>query len=212
MKKALRKGIIALLLLCLSATCFTGCGGDQTVEIENGVTAYLMAVSGFNLRGMKSCLAEGENKDFGIDTSVLDKGYVQTETYKKQVESMFKALGATMEFTVDSTEQTGKDTALTTVTITCADSNEEAVEEYTHRKVDEYVQTHPEMALKTDLERNDIAITVMAKAFNEFVQLQPRMEKKIQILLVKKGGGWKIAPASENKELKEFLTSVFGTF
>ena len=212
MIKIVQKSVSVILLTILIMTCFAGCGNDEKVEIENGVTAYLMAVSGFNLRGMQSCLAEGSNKDFGVDTSVIESGYVQTDTYKKQVESMFKALGATMEFTVDSTEKTDDSTAIAMVTLKCADANEAAVEEYTHRKVDEYIQAHPETVLKTDLDRNDISITVMAQAFNEFVQLQPKVETKVSIVLTKKNGAWKIAAVSENGELKAFLTSVFGTF
>ncbi len=210
LKQMINKSIVILLTLALTAS-FAGCGRQDKTQIENCVSVYLTAVSGFNLDAMNLCLEDGENKDYGIDTSTFESAYVQTDTYKKQVESMFKALSATILFTVDSSEQTSNTTAVVNVTVSSADVSETAVGEYMQRKVDEYAQEHPELASKTDLEQNDMNITVMANAYKEFVKLQPRVEHSFEIFVCKKDNQWKIAGASKNTQLVGFLKNTYGT-
>lgn len=212
MKQTVRKGTVALLLTALIAMTCVGCGSDGINTAESSVVTYLTAVSGFNLDVMESFLAEGTNADYGIDTSVMESGYSQTDTYKKAVEDMFKALSATMAFTIDACEMKTEDTAVVSVTIKCADANETAVGEYMQQKVNEYAQAHPVMFQLSEVEQNDVAISVMADAYKEFLQLQPKIETKIDIAASKVDGKWKIASASENAALKEFFAGTYGTF
>lgn len=201
--------MISLLLVC--GTICTGCGKDLT-EAESAVKAYLMAISGFNLDAMQSCLSEGTNEDFGVDTAVFESSYVQTDTYKKAVESMFKSLSGTVEFTINSSEEIAKDTVSVGVTVKCANVEKSEVDEYMQAKMDEYTTLHPELQQKTALDQNDIGITVMADAYNEFVQLQPKTSTFLDIVVKKINGSWKIVNGEENADLKKWLSDVYGTF
>ncbi len=201
--------MVSMLLVC-GMIC-TGCGKDLT-GAENAVKAYLMAVSGFNLDAMQSCLSEGTNEDFGVDTTVFESSYVQTDTYKKSVESMFKSLSSTVEFTINSSEEIAKNTVSVGVTVKCANVDKAAVDEYMQTKMDEYATLHPELEQKTALDQNDIGITVMADAYKEFVQLQPKTSAFLDIVVKEINGNWKIVNGEENAELKKWLTDVYGTF
>ncbi len=201
--------MISMILVC-GMIC-AGCGKDLT-GAENTVKAYLMAVSGFNLDAMQSCLSEGTNKDFGVDTAIFESSYVQTDTYKKSVESMFKSLSNTVEFTINSSEEIAKNTVSVGVTVKCANVDKATVDEYMQTKMDEYATLHPELTQKTALDQNDISISVMAGAYNEFVQLQPKTSTFLDIVVKEINGKWKIVNSEENANLKKWLSDVYGTF
>ena len=213
MKQAAEKNFARILLsaLLLAVLLTAGCSNDQK-EAENSVQAYLTAVSGFNLDAMETCLTEGKNEDFGIDTSMLSKNYVQTDTYKKAVDTMFKSLSATMEFSVNSSEKKTDDTMVVSTTIKYADVNEEAVEQFMQQKTDEYFKEHPELEKKTEIEQSDTGITVMANAYKEFLQTQGKISKDVDITVVRKDGKWKILNGEENSDLKNLLTDIYSTF
>lgn len=211
MKKTLRRSLALILSVLMVAVSFAGCGKDVK-EAEDVVQAYFTAISGFNLDAMETCLSEGSNKDMGVDTSSFERDYVQTDIYKKSVESMFKTLSNTISFTTEGGEIKEDKTAVVAVTVKHADVNQEAVDEFIQTKMDEYLEKHPELLDKTELDQNDINIQVMASAYNDFVKLQPKVSKTLDVVLVKKDGKWKISNATENKELKTLLQGIYGTY
>ncbi len=212
MRRNLKKTIISVILV--AATFFTyGCSGDGDIKkAETTAKAYLTAVSGFNLDAMETYLSEGTNEDFGIDTTAISKDYQQTDTYKKAVESMFKALGGTMEYTINSSEKIDKETVEIRATIKYADANQEAVDKYMQQRADEYVQMHPEFFYKTELEQSDVGITVMADAYKTFLQMQGKLSRDIKMTLVKKDDMWKVLNGDENRDLVNLFSDIFGTY
>jgi lipoprotein len=210
MKKNMSKGFVWVAVLA-AALLFAGCS-DGTKEAENAAKAYLTAVSGFNLDVMEACLSEGKNEDFGIDTTVIAKDHEQTDTYKKAVESMFKALSGTVEYSIGQSEQRDKNTVVVNTEIRHADVNKEAVDQFMQQKMDEYADAHPELSQKTEIEQSDVGITVMADAYKTFLQTQNKISSEVAITLVRAGGSWKILNGEENRELKNLLTEIFGTF
>lgn len=211
MKKTLRRSLALILSVLMVAVSFAGCGKDVK-EAEDVVQAYFTAISGFNLDAMETCLSEGSNKDMGVDTSSFERDYVQTDIYKKSVESMFKTLSNTISFTTEGGEIKEDKTAVVAVTLKHADVNQEAVDEFIQTKMDEYAAKHPELLDKTELDQNDINIQVMASAYNDFVKLQPKVSKTLDVVLTKKDGKWKILNGAENSELKALLQSIYGTY
>lgn len=210
MKKNMSKGFVWVAVLA-AALLFAGCS-DGTKEAGNAAKAYLTAVSGFNLDVMEACLSEGKNEDFGIDTTVIAKDHEQTDTYKKAVESMFKALSGTVEYSIGQSEQRDKNTVVVNTEIRYADVNKEAVDQFMQQKMDEYADAHPELSQKTEIEQSDVGITVMADAYKTFLQTQNKISSEVAITLVRAGGSWKILNGEENRELKNLLTEIFGTF
>lgn len=211
MRKMLRRNLALILSILMVAISFAGCGKDIK-EAEDVVQAYFTAISGFNLDAMETCLSEGENKDMGVDTTTFERDYVQTDIYKKSVESMFKTLSNTISFTTNGGELKDEKTAVVNVTVSHSDVNQEAVDEFIQTKMDEYATKHPELAEKTELDQNDINIQVMASAYNDFVKLQPKVSKTLDVVLIKKDGKWKILNGNENKELKTLLQGIYGTY
>lgn len=211
MNRKLCKSLALVLSVLMVAVHFVGCSTSEK-DAEEVVQAYFTAVSGFNLDAMEICLSKGTNKDMGVDTSSFEDDYVQTDTYKKSVESMFKTLSKTITFSIDGSEIKDGKTAVVTVTIKHADVNQEAVDEFMQTKMDEYATKHPELSEKTELDQNDTNIQVMANAYNDFVKIQPKVSKTIGVALVKKDGKWKIVNGSENKELKTVLEGIYGTY
>ena len=211
MKNLLRKSLALILSILMVAVGFSGCGKGAK-EAEEVARAYFTAVSGFNLDAMKTCLSKGDNKDMGIDTTTFGNDYVQTDTYKKSVESMFKTLSSSITFAVEKSEIKDEETAVVTVTVKHADVNQEAVDEFIQTKMDEYATKHPEISEKTELDQNDTNIQVMASAYNDFVKLQPKVSETIDVFLTKKDGKWKILNRAENKELKTLLQGIYGTY
>ena len=210
MKRNFAKTLLLTLLLIFSISA-AGCSGDVK-DAENAVQAYLTAVSGLNLDAMEACLSEGKNKDFGIDTSAMSRSYEQTDAYKKAVESMFKSLSGTIEFSFEQTEKTERNKMVVLTKIKFADVNKEAVDEYMQRKTGEYAEDHPELAQRTDIEQSDVGISIMADAYKTFLQTRSKIEKKVPITVVRKGGEWKILNGDENRELKKLFSDIFGTF
>ncbi len=211
MKKLLRRNLALILSMLMVAVSFAGCGEDAK-KAEEAAQAYFTAVSGFNLDAMKISLSEGNNKDMGIDTTTFGKDYVQTDIYKKSVESMFKTLSSSITFAIEKSELEDKDIAVVTMTVSHADVNQAAVDEFIQTKMDEYATKHPELSEKTALDQNDINIQVMANAYNDFVKLQPKVSETIDVVLVKKDGKWKILNGTENRELKTLLQGIYGTY
>ena len=210
MKYTGRKILAVLLMLCALLTA-AGCRTDLT-EAENTVQVYLMALSNFNLDAMKASLTEGTNEDMGIDTSVYQSEFVQTDVYKKSVDTMYKALSKTVEFTIHSAEKQEDGSYLVDTTVKCADVNQEAVDEFMQIRMDEYTQKHPEILEKTELDQNNIGITVMAEAYGEFVQLQPKAERDIKISVSGENDQWRIISDERNNDLKQWIKDMFGTY
>ncbi len=209
MRNVTRKMIT--IWLCLIMLFCVGCSSALT-KAENIVQVYLTALTNFNLDAMKTSLTEGTNEEMGIDTSVYESNYVQTDTYKKAVDSMYKALGRTIEFTIKGSEKQEDGTVVVHTTLKCADVNETAVDEFMQIRMDEYVQKNPSYAEKTELDQNNIGITVMAEAYAEFVQLQPKTSDDVDIYVKKMDGQWRIINGDQNAELKDWISGVFGTF
>ena len=210
MKYMGRKIITILLILC-AVMSVAGCQ-DELTEAKNTVQVYLTALSNFNLDAMKTSLDQGTNEDMGIDTSVYQSTYIQTDTYKKAVDSMYKSLSNMMEFTIHEAEKQEDGSYLVYTTLKCADVNREAVDTFMQIRVDEYTQKHPEILQKTELDQNNIGIQVMAEAYREFVQLQPKVSADVKIAVCKTGGNWRIISDDRNQELKQWIQDMFGTF
>lgn len=200
-----------IMVLCMCVVMLCGCGSNTT-EAENTVQAYFTALANFNLDAMEASLTEGTNEDMGIDTSVYESHYVQTDTYQKAVISMHKALGKTIEFTINGSEKQEDSTVLVRTALKCADVNKVAVGQFIQARMDEYIKKHPEFETKTELDQNNIGITVMAEAYAEFVQLQPKVSKDVNIAVTKKDGQWRIINGEQNQQLKQWLSEVFETF
>lgn len=211
MKKFVKCFAAWLLLFC-TVLLSVGCSEKNMKNAENTVKTYFTAVSSFNLAAMETCLSDGTNKDFGIDTTVITKGYEQTDAYKKAVESMFKALCGTVEYTIGTSEQQKKDRVVVNITVRYADVNQEAVEQFTRQKVDEYLQDNPQLLQKTEIDRDNIGIEVMADAYKTFLQTQSKISNDISVTVVRVGNQWKILNGEENRELIDWLTDIFGTF
>ena len=212
MKLYFKKILLGAFTILLSALLLCGCNEEALKSAESVVHTYLTALSGFNVKAMESCLSEGTNKDFGIDTSIIGTDYVQTATYKKAVESMLKGLSGTIQFSINSSEVATDNTIVVNVTISAADVKQEDVDSYMVSRMDAYVQAHPELAGKSDLEQNDISIQVMSETYNEFVKLQPKVEQTFDITLIEKDDSWKIASSDANKPLVDWLSDLYGTF
>ena len=210
MNKNITKVLFLVVALAIALIC-AGCS-DDIKDAENTAKAYLTAVSGFNLDMMETFLSEGENEDFGIDTTVIAKNYEQTDTYKKAVESMFKALSGTIEYSIGSSEQRDKNTVVVNANVQFADVNKEAVDQFMQQKMDEYAEAHPKLAQKTEIEQSDIGITVMADAYKTFLQTQNKISKDVAVTVVRIGDQWKILNGEENRDLINLFTDIFGTF
>lgn len=205
------KKTIAVLLALSVLLCMTGCKKDLT-KAENAVQVYLTALAGFNLDAMEAILTEGSNEDMGVDLSAYEKDFVVTDEHKATLDTMYKALCETAGFQINSSEQIEKGTVKVYVTLKRADVQEAAVDEYMQAKMAAYMEAHPKMLEKTELEQTNIGITVMTQAYKEFVKVQPKIEKELGILVRKTDGKWKIVNDSGNRELKQWLGDMFGIF
>lgn len=201
------KRLLSIVMLLAVLLTFTGCG-NGTAEAENLLKTYFSALNGFNTDAMKKCLISDNEYDIGFSTESISDSYVQTDNYKKSVESMFKGLSDTFIFTINSNEVVDKATVKFNVTIKHADVNEEAVNNYIQRKVDNYVEKHPEYFDLNEIEQSDTSIAVMADAYSQYLQITERVTKDIDILVTKVDNNWKIETA-KNYELFDLLTTVF---
>ena len=52
----------------------------------------------------------------------------------------------------------------------------------------------------------------MADAYKTFLQTQNKISSEVAITLVRVRDQWKILNGEENRELKNLLTEIFGTF
>ncbi len=201
------KRLLSIVVLVAVMLTFTGCS-NSTAEAESLLKTYFSALNGFNTDAMKKCLVSDNEYDIGFSTETISDGYVQTDNYKKSVESMFKGLSNTFVFTINSTEAVDKTTVKFNVTIKHADVNEEAVNAYVQGKVDNYVTKHPSYFDLNEIEQSDTSIAVMADAYKQYLQITERVTKDIDILVTKVGNNWKIETA-KNYELFNLLTEVF---
>lgn len=201
------KRLLSIVILVVVLLTFTGCG-NGTAEAENLLKTYFSALNGFNTDAMKKCLISDNEYDIGFSTETISDGYVQTDNYKKSVESMFKGLSDTFVFTINSSEAVDKTTVKFNVTIKHANVDEEAVNNYVQGKVDNYVTKHPSYFDLNEIEQSDTSIAVMADAYNQYLQITERVTKDIDVLVTKVGNNWKIETA-KNYELFELLTTVF---
>ena len=209
MKYLTRKVVAFFLLLTLLAT--VGCT-EQTSNATTAVQVYMVALSNFNLSAMEDSITEGSNQDMGIDTSIYEVHNVQTDAYKKAVDSMYHALSETIEFEIHGTEDVGDGIMLVDTTLKCADVNQQAVAELVQSKVDEYIRKHPSYERKTETEKNDIAIRIIAEAYKEFVRIEPKVSEKIKIAVTETDNGWRVINGDRNYDLKQWIQGVFGTF
>ena len=201
------KRLLSIVMLFVLLLTFAGCG-NSTAGAEELLKTYFSALNGFNTDAMKKCLVSDNEYAIGFSTETISDGYVQTDNYKKSVESMFKGLSDTFVFTINSSEAVDKTTVKFNVTVKHADVNEEAVNSYIQKKVDNYVIKHPSYFDLNEIEQSDTSIAVMADAYNQYLQITQRVTKDIDILVTKVGNSWKIETA-KNYELFELLTEVF---
>ena len=117
-----------------------------------------------------------------------------------------------MEYSIGQSEQRDKNTVVVNTEIRYADVNKEAVDQFMQQKMDEYADAHPELSQKTEIEQSDVGITVMADAYKTFLQTQNKISSEVAITLVRVRDQWKILNGEENRELKNLLTEIFGTF
>ncbi len=125
---------------------------------------------------------------------------------------MFKTLSNTILYTIDGSAAKEDGKTAVSVTVSHADIDKTALDEFIQAKIDEYVQNHPEVLEQTEIEQNDINIQLMANAYNKFVKLQPKVSKTFDIILQKIDGQWKIINGPENEELKSLLQKIYETY
>lgn len=201
------KRLLSIVMILAVLFAFAGCGGS-TAGAEELLKTYFSALNGFNTDAMAKCIVSDNEYKIGFSTETISDGYVQTDNYKKSVESMFKGLSNTFSFTINSTEAVDKTTVKFNVTVKHADVNEEAVNNYVQGKVDNYVTKHPSYFDLNEIEQSDTSIAVMADAYNQYLQITERVTKDIDILVTKVGNNWKIETA-KNYQLFSLLTEVF---
>lgn len=201
------KRLLSIMLTCVVLLTFAGCGAD-TSGAENLLKTYFSALNGFNADAMAKCLVSDNEHDIGFSTETISDGYVQTDNYKKSVESMFKGLSDTFVFTINSSETVDKQTVKFNVTMKYADVNEEAVNTYVQGKVDNYVTKNPSFFDLNEIEQSDTSIAVMADAYNQYLQITERVTTDITVLVTKVSGSWKIETA-KNYELFNLLATLF---
>lgn len=201
------KRLLSIVVLIAVILTFAGCS-NSTAEAENLLKTYFSALNGFNTDAMKKCLVSDNEYDIGFSTETISDGYVQTDNYKKSVESMFKGLSDTFVFNINSTEAVDKATVKFNVTFKYADVNEEAVNNYVQGKVDNYVEKHPSYFDLNEIEQSDTSIAVMADAYSQYLQITKRVTQDINILVTRVGDSWKIETA-KNYELFDILTQLF---
>lgn len=201
------KRLLSIVMLVAVILTFSGCGGGVD-EAESLLKTYFSALNGFNTDAMAKCLVSDNEYNIGFSTETISDGYVQTDNYKKSVESMFKGLSDTFTFTINSSEMVDKSTVKFNVTVKHANVDEEAVNSYVQEKVDDYVTKHPSYFDLNEIEQSDTSIAVMADAYNRYLQITERVTKEIDILVTKVGNSWKIETA-KNYELFNLLTEVF---
>lgn len=128
--------IIMVLVMMISAFALSGCSEDISAA-ENVLKLYTTSLQGYNLSAMKGCIVSDNEHDIGYALETMSEGYIQTDNYKKSIEDMYKSLGHTFEFTINSKESVDKNTAKFNVTFKYANVDEVAVEDVTITNEDE---------------------------------------------------------------------------
>ena len=206
MKKIISSLLVIMMLA--SALMFSGCSVD-TKGAESMLKVYFSALSSFNTVAMDGCVESDTKDSIGFSTENISYEYTQTNNYKNSVEDMYRALGQTFEFTIDSTEVKDDDKVAFKVTVKYADVDEEAMTEYTNGKVDEFVAKNPYFFEMNEVEQNDKAIEVIADAYNQYLQLTNKAQKNFELIVSKHSGDWQIY-TKDNKEFFDFLSVLFG--
>lgn len=209
----MRKIISCLLALMmfLSAVVFSGCTEEEinVAELaEAELRVYFSALGGFNMKAMNDCVEGEDDSDIGFSTENISYEYVQTDKYKSSVKEMYRALARTLEFKINSKEVTD-DKIVFDVKLKYADVEEESMVKYTNSKVDEYVEKNPVFFTYDEVKQNDVAITVMAQAYEEYLQITERLEKDFKITMTQDEGSFKIR-TEDNREFFDFLADLFG--
>lgn len=204
------KKVVSLVLVCMifmSAVMFGGCSPDTT-EAENSLKAYLSSLKGFNTDAMKTFVVGDEEGDIGFTTETISSDYIQTDNYKKAVESMFKSLGSTFDFEINSAESISEEVVKFDVTVKCADVNAESMNSYIQTRVDTYLERNPGFYYLNEIEQNDTMIQVQADSYKQFLQITQKVTKNFTLTVNKIDESWKIK-VDDNKGFFEFLTEIF---
>ena len=210
MKKII-SGLLVFIML-LSMVAFSGCSEDVPSNkdaAEDALMVYFSALCGFNLNAMKVCVEGEDEGDVGFPTESFSYDYAQTSIYKIRVKDMYRALSNTINITIDSSEEIGDDKVAFDITLKHADVEEEAMTAYTNSKVDEYIELNPYFLAMNEVQQNDTAMTVIAEAYEEYLQITEKLERKFKIAMSKESGDWKIH-TKDNKEFFDFLAVLFG--
>ena len=205
--------VLLVLIMILSAVGLSGCKEEEQVDnvalAEAELRVYFSALSGFNLEAMKDCVEGKDEEDIGFSTENISYEYVQTDRYKRSVKEMYRALGKTIEFKINSSEETDDGKVVFDLKIKYADVEEEPMVKYTNSKVDEYIEKNPQFFEFNEVKQNDVAISVMAQAYEEYLQLTERLEKDFKFTMSNETGMYKVH-TEDNKEFFEFLADLFG--
>jgi len=210
MKKFISGFLVVIMLL--SVVLLSGCSDNVASnkdEAEDALLVYLSTLSGFNLNAMKECVEGEDEDDVGFPTESFSYDYVQTSTYKIRVKDMYRALSNTIKVTIDSSVEQDDGKVAFDITLKHADVEEEAMTAYTNSKVDEYIEQNPHFFALNEVQQNDTAMTVIANAYEEYLQITEKLEKKFKIVMSKESGEWKIH-TKDNKEFFDFLAELFG--
>lgn len=229
--------LIAFIIL-LSAVAFSGCSEDVS-GAENTLKVYFSSLSGFNTKAMQECVLDENTGNIGFTTETMSEGYIQTDNYKNSVESMYKALGQTFEFAVNSHEVVDKNTIKFNIKFKYANVDDVAVEEvkptdeagsvmadgtvivmeaqgtetkmdkYCREQLENYIAKHPSMLDLNEIEYSDKAISLIAGYYKQYLQITSKTESEFDMVVSKRSGSWKIH-REDNKEFFDLLTMLFG--
>ncbi len=236
----MKKTISCLMafIILLSALAFSGCSADVS-GAENVLKLYFSSLSGFNTKAMKTCIIDEEVGSVGFPIETMSEEYIQTDNYKKSVERMYKALGLTFEFAINSNEVIDKDTIKFNVKFKYANVDDVAVEEvkptdesgtmtedgliiemqaqdaetkmdkYCREQLENYIAKHPSILELNEIEYSDRAIGLIANFYEQYLQITSRIQNDFDIVVSKRSGSWKIH-TEDNQEFFKLLTVLFG--
>ncbi len=229
--------LVMAFIILLSAFVFSGCSADIS-GAENTLKVYFSSLSGFNTKAMQGCVAD-ENNGVGFTTEIMSEEYIQTDNYIKSIESMYKALGQTFEFNINSNEVIDKNTIKFNITFKYANVDDVAVEEvkptaeegtvmsdgtiivmeaenqetkmdkYCREQLEAYIAKNPSMLDLNEIEYSDKAISLIAKFYDQYLQITNRTKSDFDIIVSKRSGSWKIH-TEDNKDFFDLLAMLFG--
>ena len=210
MKKTV--SVLLILIMIFSTLTLSGCKEEQVDNLalaESELRVYFSALGGFNIEAMKDCVEGKDENDIGFSTENISYEYVQTNKYKSSVKEMYRALGKTIEFKINSKEETDDGKVIFDLKLKYADVEEEPMVKYTNSKVDEYIEKNPQFFEFNEVKQNDVAISVMAQAYEEYLQLTERLERDFKFTMSKETGSFRVH-TKDNQEFFEFLADLFG--